>query len=178
MRMLLLPFVIVTLLASQGKETSTHAPELVVQVFYATLQKTMSSPLPQALRALSKFLTHDFNKLIAEAVIADDAYLKKNPGEKGFLGDGTCFFYGGGDCDFSSYKVGEVKKKGERIEVHVELSVKDMNRPKNPPYTWTDVVILTRENDKWLIQDIQYFNSAASGVLKDNIEEARKEAQD
>jgi hypothetical protein len=134
----------------------------------------MSRPLPEALRTLSRFLSHDLTVLIADAMKADDEYLRKNPTDKGFLGDGTCFFYGGGDCDFSSYRVIGMKSKGHAVEARVELTLKNMNRPKDPPTTWIDTVTLVQEKDTWVIRDIGYFGEKASHILKDDIQEARK----
>ena len=87
MRTIVIALFLISSLVVRGANASSRTPESIVQDFYATLQKTLSKPLPQALRSLSRFLSRDLNTLIAEAQRADDAYLKKNPTDKPFLGD-------------------------------------------------------------------------------------------
>lgn len=175
-KILIIIFLFVFPLAAYGADSSLPAPETVVSEFYAALKKTESQPLPQALRTLSAFLSRDMNALITSARNADEAYLKKYPADKGILGNGTCFFYGGGDCTFTSFKVLKGSRTGDLATVRVRLILTD-TRPGYPPASWDNRVALKREKEKWVISDIEYFGSGASQVLKEAIDEARDAVQ-
>jgi hypothetical protein len=107
---------------------------------------------------------------------AEAAYLRKYPTDKGILGDGTCFFYGGGDCSFTSYRVVLTKHTGDDVKITIQLTLVD-DRPGYASVSWDNVVELKLENARWVIGDIAYFGTTASEVLKGSTEEARRAVQ-
>ena len=176
MRRLFIALLLLVPLAAHGAERPSPAPQAVVREFYATLKKTELQPLSQELKAVSAFLSSDLNRLIARAEEADEAYLRKYPEDKGMLGNGTCFFYGGGDCAFTTYNITKVSQAGDGVNVTVQLTLLD-ERPGYPSASWEDVVELKKEKERWVIDDIGYFGTKASRELKDGIDEDRKALQ-
>lgn len=172
MRLVVIVFFLLASVPAPGADNSSPAPETVVRDLYTALMKARPQPLARELRALSVYLSKDLNRLIADAQRADAAYLKKNPTDKGILGDGTCFFYGGGDCSFTSYKITKTSRAGAVVTVTVHLTLTD-SRPGFPSASWDNVVELKRENNRWVIDDIGYFDSKASKILRESTEEAR-----
>jgi hypothetical protein len=177
MRTIVITFALLaTLSAAHGAKGFSPSPETAVRDFYSMLMKARPQPLSRQLKALSVFLGQNLNRLIANAQNAGAAYLKKYPTDKGILGDGTCFFYGGGDCSFTSYKVTNTSRTGDLVNVTVQLTLVD-NRPGYPSASWDNMVELNREKDRWVINDIEYFDSKASKILKESTGEARSAVQ-
>jgi hypothetical protein len=160
-----------------GADGQSTSPESIVGNFYTTLNSnTPASPLDEQLKALSGFLSQELNRLIASAQQAEAAYLNKYPTDKGILGNGTCFFFGGGDCSFTSYRITETRQANDTATVKVQLALTDC-RPGYPVSSWENVVALQKEKEKWVINDIGYFGSSAARNLKVAIEEARRAVQ-
>jgi hypothetical protein len=142
----------------------SQSPNYAIRLFYESLR----NPLPDLgrdLDRLSPLLTVHLNGLLEQARIANALYTNRFPDEAPPFEHGTCVFYGGGDRDFSSYSVLANKRHGETAQVTVELSLKDNNRPSQPPYRWRNIVMLKAERGRWLIDDIRYFDGGASETL-------------
>ena len=131
MRIFSMALALLTCLSAHGAGSLPSTPETVVHDFYATLLKPGPRPLSEELTELSVFLSQDLNHLIVNAQTADAAYLRKYPTDKGILGNGTCFFYGGGDCSFTSYRVMPAKDFGGTVKITVQLTLVD-DRPGYP----------------------------------------------
>ena len=159
-----------------GADSSLPGPEAVVRDFYAALMNAKPQPLAQKLRELSVFLSQDFNRLIANAQSAEQNYLEKNPTNKGFFGEGTCFFHAG-NCSFTSYKITKTLRASNTVKVTVQLTLVDGWSAHPYAESWDNVVELKREKDRWLINDIEYFGFKASKLLKESTEEARSAVQ-
>lgn len=163
---------------AHGADSSSPSPETVVRSFYAILMNPSPQSLPQELKKLSVFLSQDFSRLIENAQSAQADYLEKNPTNKGILGDGTCFFYAGGDCSFTAYRVAKALRASDTAKVTVHLTFAlPGSQPDYSPAEWENVVELKREKNRWVINDIEYFNSKASSLLKELTEEARSAVQ-
>jgi len=154
-----------------GADNLLSSPENVVDSFYNTITRYRKKSFSSELKALSVFLDKDFNALIQNAQKADTAYLKKYPTDKGILGDGTCFFYGGGDCFYTSYKITNIEMNDDNAKISVHLILTD-ERPGYPCFEWDNFVYLKKEKNKWLIHDIGYFETNATKVLQESIEDA------
>ena len=161
---------------AHGAEPLSPGPETVVRDFYAALMNPMPQSLPQELRKLSVFLSQDFNRLIANAQSAEENYLEKNPTNKGFFGEGTCFFHAG-NCSFSSYKITKTLRASNTVKVTVQLTLIDGWSAHPSAESWDNVVELKREKNSWVINDIEYFGFKASKLLKESTEEARSAVQ-
>ena len=161
---------------THGAGPSLPGPETVVRDFYAALMNPRPQSLSQDLKELSVFLSQDFNRLIANAQNAEADYLEKNPTNKGFFGEGTCFFHAG-NCSFTSYKITKTLRASNTVKVTVLLTLIDGWSAHPSAESWDNVVELKKENDRWVINDIEYFGLKASKLLKESAEEARSAVQ-
>ncbi|WP_052496037.1 DUF3828 domain-containing protein [Pedobacter lusitanus] len=59
---------------------------------------------------------------------------------------------------YTSYKVGEVKKEGDKATVSVEFTNKNANNT-----TWKDDVLLVKENGTWKIDNVNYKGDTGPG---------------
>ena len=165
---LALLLIAVTALGAQG---GLQSPNDIVRLFYESLK----NPLPDLSRdldRLSPFLSVHLSGLLEQARTADALYSTKFPTDVPPFGHGTCVFYGGGDCDFSSYSVLAVNRHGATVQATVELLLKDGNRPSQPPYRWLNTVMLKTERGRWVIDDIKYFDGGASDTLGEIVKDA------
>jgi large subunit ribosomal protein L7/L12 len=153
-------------------DQSTEAVKTVVRSYYAALAKPQPG-LREELKTLSPFFSAHLNKLVKQARAADDLYAKRFPTDVPPFEHGTCVFYGGGDCDFSSYEVVAATAQGAAGKATVELALIDRNRPGEPPYRWVNALILKTERGKWVIDDIEYFDTRASDALREITKEGR-----
>ena len=160
-------------MAHAGQVALPPEPEAVVREFYAALQSDKPETLTRKLKAISPLLSQDFNRLIADARRAQAEYLWKNPTDKGFLGNGVCFFYGGGDCDFTSYKITRVARAGDKADVTVLLTLVDRWSDRPSDTVWENVVEMKRERGKWVINDVAYFGDKASLSLIEGMRTAK-----
>jgi hypothetical protein len=159
-------------LTAFAADQSIQALETVVRSYYAALAKPQPG-LREALKTLSPFFSVRLNKLVKHARAADELYAERFPTDVPPFEHGTCVFYGGGDCDFSSYEVQTATARGLEATVQVELSLTDRNRPGEPPYRWVNTLILTTERGRWVIDDIEYFDTKASDALREIIKEVQ-----
>jgi hypothetical protein len=152
-------------LAAFGEDGTSGAPEATIRSFYARLAKPQAD-LRRALKAVSPFLSPQLNKLVRRAWVADESFRKRFPNEAPPFEHGTCVFYGGGDCDFSSFKVLRAQRDGATIKCTMELALTDRNRPNEPSYRWLNTVILMKDHNQWVIVDTEVPGGRASESLK------------
>ena len=156
---------------SAFSEDHSMQPERTVRGFYTALTQTQPNLLKE-LESLSPYLCQKMNMLVKQALMANDTYISRFPNDIPPFEHGNCVFFGGGDCDFSSYKLVSTTVKGAIAKSTVELDLIDRNRPKEPPFRWYNNVTLIKEQGKWVIIDVDYFGSSASENLKQIIKDA------
>ena len=154
----------VSVVAFEADGTS-GAPEATIRSFYTTLAKPQAD-LRRDLKAVSPFLSPQLKKLVGRAWVADESFRRRFPHEAPPFEHGTCVFYGGGDCDFSSFKVLRTQRDSATIKCTVELALIDRNRPNEPPYRWLNTVMLTMDHNQWVIADIEVPGGRASESLR------------
>ncbi len=125
---------------------------------------------------LSRSWLHQ-NELVGRALTADNAYSKKFPDDAPPFEHGSCVFYDGGDCSFSSYRLMETDRDDALAKTTVELSLTDPNRPSRPPYRWQDTVTLKKMGGRWVIDEVEYPDGKASDTLKAIIQDAKTETE-
>lgn len=142
-----------------GERTKSPAPsanpEGTVAALYAdeiffNLRNSFPKPTTDHLApCFSQSLLVHFDK----SRTAIDAWMSKHRGQmlKLPLGEGSIFLscYEGG----TKFKVGSAVIKGERAEVPVQLVYQE---PNAKPYEWTDVAVLVRVGERWLLDDILF----------------------
>src|ERR1700690_3091053 len=94
----------------------SQSPNDVVRLFYESLRNPQPD-LGRDLDRLSPLLTVHLNGLLEQARTVDAQYTNRFPQDAPPFEHGTCVFYGGGDCDFSSYSVLANKRRGATAQV-------------------------------------------------------------
>lgn len=144
-------------------------PEDVAHKFYAALGSSERGIFEQQRKALSPLLSQNLNRLIVDALRAAAEYQRKNPTDKGTMVDGSCFFYGGRECSFTSYKIVRVARTSGKANVTVLLALVDQWTDA----TWENVLEMKQEGGKWVIDDVAHGNDKASLYLIQSIRYAQ-----
>jgi hypothetical protein len=148
---------------------SPGSPEAVGQSFYAWVLAHPSSGLPRgkALNTIRPLLSARLVKLIHDATVAEDGYAKATArNEKPPMFDGDVFvdnLEGASEVD-----LGKVELHDAVARVESRLLYIDARFPKAHPYravAWTDHLLLVRENEHWLVDDIVYGADDAGKTL-------------
>ena len=142
--------------------------------FYAANAKLPAVTNLSQAEPFTKFLSSDLYRLMKRALEADEAYLKKNPTDKGYFGDGVSFV--GNPDGSTSYLIKTVIPVAPKsVKVEVRFSYIDKRKPKEWSSTWSNVIHLTLENNRWMIDDIEYRDGGRlSADLKKAIEESQE----
>lgn len=145
---------------------STKDPETAARVFYTELRRLGVSGLPDesAWAALKGFCSESLRTALDVAVKEQAEFMRKFPDEKPPWIEGDLFsslFEGP-----RQYQVGKPRIQGEMAEVPVECAYTEGGETTK----WTDMLILSKSGDSWLIDDVSYggdWDFANSGTLKD-----------
>ena len=141
------------LLASAGQSISAQAlssPTQAANNFYRTYLKLNIRGLPteEQMKVLSPLITADLKELFENAQEIEAKFIKEHPDEKPPWGDGDLFtslFEGA-----QSFSLGRPKMLRGRAEVPVKLRYTQGGSTSR----WSDVLILARKGNRWLVSDI------------------------
>lgn len=153
---------------------SSKDPETAARVFYTELRRLGVSGLPEesAWEKLRGFCSESLGAALDRAVKEQAEFMRKFPDEKPPWIEGDLFsslFEGP-----RQFSVGKAKVQGEMAEVPVECSYTEGGETTK----WTDVLILSKSGEAWLIDDVRYggeWDFANSGTLKEALEPEEEE---
>jgi hypothetical protein len=147
-------FILITLLvlllappaAAQGSSSATQAANR----FYRTYLKLKILGLPNSeqMKTLTPLITPDLNGLFEAARKTQAQFIKDHPDEKPPWADGDLFtslFEGA-----QSFRLGRPTANGDRVEVPVHLTYHQGGSTTR----WSDVIVLVRDKNRWLVSDI------------------------
>jgi hypothetical protein len=155
MRIFLLVFSLVICSPAHGTEALPSSPRKVVVDFYAAKATLPAVTNLKQAEPFAVFFSHGLYRLKKSALEADEAYLKKNPTDKGYFGDGvSCIDNPEGYTSYSIKKVLHLAPNVAKMEVH--FSYVDKRNPKEWSSIWTNMLLFTLENKRWMIDDIEY----------------------
>lgn len=151
-RCLIVAVVVSALALSQSvyAQSSKSSPTRTAQEFYRTYLKLKIRGLPddKQMKSLEPLISSDLKDLFVAARKIQDEYIREHPDEKPPWGDGDLFsslFEGA-----QSFRIGRVSLRGNRAEVPVQLTY----RQGGSTTSWSDVLILVRNDKQWLVSDI------------------------
>jgi hypothetical protein len=132
--------------AAQGSSSATQAANR----FYRTYLKLKILGLPNSeqMKALTPLITSDLNELFEAARKTQAQFIKDHPDEKPPWADGDLFtslFEGA-----QSFRLGRPIANGDRVEVPVHLTYHQGGSTTR----WSDVIVLVRDKNLWLVSDI------------------------
>jgi hypothetical protein len=146
------------------------SPSAVATRFYDFyLSQPMNRGLPsiEQCRQMAPLLSRGLQDAIGTARREQDKFITEHPDEKPPWIEGDLFtslFEGA-----TSYKVERIDLKDDHADVVVTLTFKDA---ANRAVTWTDRLVLVRENDHWVVEDLEYggnWDFANHGTLRQSL---------
>ncbi|HET6891500.1 MAG TPA: hypothetical protein VFH31_10390 [Pyrinomonadaceae bacterium] len=153
MRRLLIAVVIVWVFSfgqSVCAQSPRTSPTRAAEKFYRTYLKLKINGLPNddQLKILSPLITSDLKTLFVTARQIQAKYIQEHPDEKPPWADGDLFsslFEGA-----QSYRIGRATHRGDIVEVPVQLEYEQGGSTT----LWSDVLVLVRRGNRWLVSDI------------------------
>ncbi len=138
-----------------GTESAAADAAAVVQQFYTTAiaQRVTGAPTAAQLSMLAPYLSDTLRALLAAARQRTEADAAREPDEKPMFVEGDLF---------SSLFEGpnEVKVLGDSARgPHRVAAVQMTSTSAIPAVVWTDHVVLTRENGRYVVDDVEYAGS-------------------
>jgi len=100
------------------------------------------------MKILSPLITSDLKELLVSAREIQAKYIREHPDEKPPWADGDLFsslFEGA-----QSFRIGRASHRGETAEVPVQLAYREGGSTTR----WSDVLVLVRNGNRWLVSDI------------------------
>ncbi len=136
--------------APVAAQSSQSSPTRAAENFYRTYLKLKILGLPnnKEMRVLSPLITPDLRELFEAARSTQAKFMQEHPDEKPPWGDGDLFsslFEGA-----QSFRLGRPAVHGGRTEVPVQL----VYRQGGSTTRWSDVLVLVRSRNRWLVWDI------------------------
>jgi hypothetical protein len=161
-------FPIIMLVLFMGNAYPSDEPEAAADRFYsAVLAGHYYSCLPEEseLKKLSPLLSKRLTGLIRAALAYREQFVKDHPDEKSKDGfppvvykppfiDGDCF---SSNVELAtSFKLGKTGKIPVGYRVELRLTYIDTTRPNEKPFEWTDAVIVIRESNRFVVDDMEF----------------------
>lgn len=161
MRRIALLVVAFTVLAGAVPQT----PRAVVQQFYRTYLRERPPGLPDGkhLEAIAPYLSRRLRQQIDAALRRRDAFIRENPDEKPPFVDGDHF-----SSLFEGPRVFEIVRSRRVADGRWHVRVRFRYDAVAPP--WEDTVVVTREDGRYVIDDVVYSGAGAfnpAGRLSD-----------
>ena len=140
----------------------------VVERFYATTiaQKVTGAPTSEQLAALSPYLTDTLRALLDAARRQNETQAARTPDEKPSFADGDLF-----SSLFEGPTGVEAVADSARGPARV-VTARMTYAGADPPATWTDLVVVTTERGRAVIDDIEYggqWGFASKGSLRSSL---------
>lgn len=127
-------------------ETSPH--DVAVKFYSVVVREHPDGlPDPRVMRLLRPYLSQSLRSMFSRAKKQQAEHLRLHPDEKPPWVDGCLF-----SCSFDGlmrFRVGKIKVTGRFAYVAVEQSLEPDDS------TWTDTLVLARENKRWRIWDVR-----------------------
>ena len=160
----------VLLVLSACARQSADSPGAVAERFYDFyLAQKMNNGLPsiEQCRQMAPLLSRGLQDAIGRARREQDKYRTEHPGDKPPWVEGDLFsslFEGA-----TAYEIGPVDLKEDHADVAVTLHFEDAG---NRSVSWTDRLVLVRENEHWVVEDLEYggnWDFANHGSLRQSL---------
>ena len=130
-----------------------ESPEVAAKRFYDFyLAEPINNGLPsiEQCRQMAPILSRGLQDAIGRARREQDKYISEHPGEKPPWSEGDLFtsLYEGA----TAYEIASVDP-GEK---HTDVVVKLTHESRGHRVAWTDRLVLVRENDRWVVENVEY----------------------
>ncbi len=173
-------FVILSFVFCSNAHAQQNEQALVVANFYKTILTFKDGGVPsrKKIDRLSPFISADFRNNLLGARCAEDKHFQKTKGSEPPLVEGSLFFslFEGAD------KYTSIKPEPDKQPVSylVNLEYRDPY-DKHEIVKWQDRAILIKENNRWVVHDLQLLGKwqfGAKGKLSEILRGVIKESKD
>ncbi len=149
------------------------SPAAVVTKLYRTIaeKQITGAPNPEQLSAISPYISVDLADLLRRARQLHDAEVKRSPDEKPSFAEGSLFsslFEG----PTSTRVTGGRNEGNGTFFIPISMAYSD---GRSPEVKWTDNAVVIRQNDKYVVSDIEHggkWDFATKGSLAANLRSA------
>jgi hypothetical protein len=142
--------------AAMALNAQTATPKSVLEAFYK-YDRSHSQDFNRAnINARKQWFTNELYSLLINELKRDAEYLRKNPGDKPYFGDGLPFQPLQENCEAGKGRVLIIKQdflKGDRA---VELAGFKYPKPCKDPDPVVYTIGMFKVGGKWVIDDINY----------------------
>jgi hypothetical protein len=173
-------FIILCFLTSFPTQAQQNEQMVVVSGFYKTILKFKEGGIPSRknIEKLSPYISSDFRRLLLDARNAEEEYFRKTKGSVPPLVEGSFFYSLFEGADRYNYIKEETDEK--RISYLICLEYRDPYE-KHEKSKWQDRAILIKENDKWVVHDLELLGQwpfGSKGKLSEILRGVIKEGKD
>jgi hypothetical protein len=154
-----------------GSAYPSDSPKDAANKFYsAILAGHYQACLPEEgqLKNLSPSLSKRLTGLLQDALAYREQFTKEHPPKTNKEGVPPTFFkppFIDGDC-FSSniegakrFTPGKSEKTATGYRIELRLTYFDSTRPDEKPFEWTDAVIVIKEDDRFVVDDMEFLGT-------------------
>jgi hypothetical protein len=156
-------FIILFSIFCLNAQAQQNEQVLVVSSFYKTILKFKDGGVPtrKNIDKLSPFISTEFRNLLLDARSAEDKHFKKTKNSEPPLVEGSLFYSLFEGADKYSCIKSEPDKKPVSYLINLEY-----REPygKHEIVKWQDRTILIKENDKWVVDDLELLGKWQFGV--------------
>ena len=173
-------FVVLCFVFCSNVQAQQNEQALVVANFYKAILifKDGGVPSRKNIDRLSPFLSADFRNLLLAARAAEDKHFKSTKGSEPPLVEGSLFYslFEGAD----KYTAVKLEPDKNPVSYLVNLQYRDPYG-KHEITKWQDRAIVIKENNKWVVHDLELLGKwqfGAKGKLSDILREVVKEGKE
>jgi hypothetical protein len=146
-------FVLVAMVSTFGQGGS---PKAAIEAFYKFDQSHSQTFNRQNIVARKQWFTPELYRLLLNELKRDAEYLKKNPGDKPYFGDGLPFQPLQEKCEAGKGRVVRIKQDFLKDDRAVELAGFVYPKPCKDPDPVVYTIGMFKVGGKWVIDDINY----------------------
>jgi hypothetical protein len=152
-----------------------NTPEEAVSKFYSTYLSVHTPeglPNENELTKLAPFMSKRLTTLIHNALAYQAQYVKEHP-PKHLSDNAPQIVYKPPFCDgdyfssmvegASSFRVGTAYRRDSRYNINLHLKHIDSLNPKEKTSEWTDSVIVVKEDNRFVVDDMEFLGSWSYG---------------
>ncbi len=173
-------FVILCFAFCFNAQAQQNEQVLVVSSFYKTILKFKDGGVPtrKNIDRLSPFISAEFRSLLLDARSTEDKHFKKTKNSEPPLVEGSLFYslFEGAD----KYSCIKSEPDKETVSYLVNLEYRDPNG-KHEIVKWQDRAILIKENNRWVVHDLELLGKwqfGAKGKLSEILMGVIREGKD
>jgi hypothetical protein len=136
--------------------TKQNSPKASLEAFYRFDRTHSQTFNRENINARKRWFTAELYSLLINELKRDAEYLKKNPGDKPYFGDGLPFQPLREACEAGKDRVLQIRQDFLKVDRAVELAGWSYPKPCKDPAPIVYTIGMFKVGGKWVIDDINY----------------------